>query len=406
MLRTPRSDIPRERPRLTGDALTPTIPRHAAARRSTPLRAVAPLAIALSALLAFPAAASAQDDPDTVEDTVVVDTVEAEEPAAEAPPRGRTQRGGDVVSVFGGSRTIGPDDVVGDAVVLGGSLHVRGTVTGDAVVLGGSLTTYEGSSIHGDVVVLGGRHRNQGGTIGGERVEGVTFTGPRTTETRTATAAATRGPFHRVSRALVRIISTTGLFAALMLIGAALVFYGRRYLETVSDTARGSTLRAGATGLATGLLAFPAFIFLIVALAISIIGIPLLLVVVPLYPVVLVLAIGFGLLGGAHALGERTAEQRGGAFSGHRNSYAYLLTGLAILFLPVVVGHLVGMVGFLSFVGWLLRFLGWVAIWLAATVGLGAVVLSRAGTRRTFVAPLHDVPSEPDPIIDEEFADR
>src|SRR5690606_41969114 len=92
--------------------------------------------------------------------------------------------------------------------------------------------------------------------------------------------------------------------------GALLIFSGHRYLDTVSDTIRTSTVRSGGVGIAALFLVVPAFVVLVVALAVSIIGIPLLLVAVPLYPLVIAAAAAFGLLASAHALGERTAEQR------------------------------------------------------------------------------------------------
>jgi hypothetical protein len=326
---------------------------------------------------------------------MVVDTVIAEE----ASP---TRHRGDVVSVLGGSRTIEAGEVVGDAVVIGGSLHVRGTVTGDAVVLGGSLTTYEGSDIRGDVVVLGGRVIDRGGTVGGET------TTRRTVAPTARTRTEARGPsaFTRVGRGIAGIFSTLALGLVLAGAGALLVFYGRRPLENVSDTIRQSAIRSGVTGLAVGFLVLPGFVFLVLALTISIIGIPLLLVAVPLYPIAVIVATGFGLLAAAHAIGERTVEGRQDFTLRYRNSYAYLFFGLAILLLPLIAAHMLGMTGFLGWVAGLVRFVAYVAIWLAAVIGIGAVVLSRAGTRRPVgVGPVGD-PLADEPLFDEDEALR
>jgi hypothetical protein len=331
------------------------------------------------------------------EDTVVVDTVIAER-TRPYPQQSR----GDVVSVLGGSRTIEAGEVVGDAVVIGGSLHVRGTVTGDAVVLGGSLTTYEGSDIRGDVVVLGGRVIDRGGTVGGET------TTRRTVAPTARTRTEARGPsaFTRVGRGIAGIFSTLALGLVLAGAGALLVFYGRRPLENVSDTIRQSAIRSGVTGLAVGFLVLPGFVFLVLALTISIIGIPLLLVAVPLYPIAVIVATGFGLLAAAHAIGERTVEGRQDFTLRYRNSYAYLFFGLAILLLPLIAAHMLGMTGFLGWVAGLVRFVAYVAIWLAAVIGIGAVVLSRAGTRRPVgVGPVGD-PLADEPLFDEDEALR
>src|SRR5690606_27647394 len=128
--------------------------------------------------------------------------------------------------------------------------------------------------------------------------------------------------------------------------------YGRPYLETVSDTVRSNTLRAGVVGLAATFLIVPAFVVLIVALAVSIIGIPLLLVAVPAYPLAVAAAMVMGLLAAAHAIGERTAEQtRGPLELRFSNSYAYLFTGLGMMMAPLLAAHLIRMTGFLGFIG-------------------------------------------------------
>jgi cytoskeletal protein CcmA (bactofilin family) len=325
--------------------------------------------------------------------------------------------------VVTGDRTVEADTEVEDIVVVGGHLRVLGTVRGDAVVVGGDLIMEESGSVLGDAVVTGGRIVDQGGQILGEMrtldaaagtaarsarraaAEGATAAQTGRQAARAAREAAREGRnaqigrearearrsarswFDPIQRGLAGVISTLALGVVLGGIGALLIFYGRPYLETVSDTIRGSTLRSGGVGLAASFLVFPAFVVLIVALAVSIIGIPVLLLAVPLYPLAVTAAATFGLLAAAHAIGERTADQRrDGLDLRYRNSYAYLFTGLGMLLAPLVAAYLVGMTGFLGFIGTLIRVVTWVAIWAAATVGFGAVVLSRAGTRRTFVA--------------------
>jgi hypothetical protein len=97
--------------------------------------------------------------------------------------------------------------------------------------------------------------------------------------------------------------------------------------------------------------------------------------------VALVGAIACGVVAVAHALGERTAERTGSYASSRRNAYSYTFTGLAILLAPLVVGHLLEMTVFLGWLGGLMQLLGWMMMWAAATVGFGAVFLTRAGTR-------------------------
>ena len=86
------------------------------------------------------------------------------------------------------------------------------------------------------------------------------------------------------------------------------------------------------------------------------------------------------------------------------NSYAYLFTGLAMLLAPLVAAGLVEMTGFLGFLGGLLEFVTFTVIWVVATAGFGAVILSRAGTRRGFVATPTDVAYESDPLFEDELS--
>jgi len=328
-----------------------------------------------------------------------------------------------------GDRTIEAGQTIDEIVVVGGDLRVQGEVTGDAVVIDGDLILGETGRIMGDALVTGGRLVNEGGMVRGEMKSidgpGLDIAAEAVRAATGAAAAATsaeaasaereatsrqqrRGSsdswFDEIRRGMAGIISTLALGLVLAGIGAALVFYGRPYLETVSDTVRGETLRAGATGLAASFLVIPAFVVLIVALAVSIVGIPFLLVAVPLYPVAVFAAAVFGLLAVAHAIGERTAEQSRDALDlRYRNSYAYLLTGLGMLLMPHLAAHLISMTGFLGFIGTLLSIVTWIAIWAAATIGFGAVILSRAGRRRTFAAPMPDTSSyEADDLFGDE----
>jgi hypothetical protein len=330
--------------------------------------------------------------------------------------------------VVTGDHTVAEGDSIGDVVVVGGTLRVLGEITGDAVVVGGDLIVESTGRILGDAVVTGGTIRNEGGTIVGE-MRTLDGNGAIAAEVRraviggtaaaTATREATRASraegarrvetrrehawFDPIRRGVVGVISTLALGLVLAGLGAAVIFYGRTYLDTVSDTLRASVPRSLATGLAAGFLLVPAFVVMVVALAVTIIGIPLLIVAVPLFPLAVVGAIAFGLVAAAHAIGERTAEQREHFDMRYRNAYAYMATGLAMLLAPLLAAHLLGMTGFLGFVSTLLKGLTVAVIWATATAGFGAVLLSRGGTRRTFARPLAPEPDfEMDPLFDDE----
>lgn len=345
-------------------------------------------------------------------------SAQAGAPSPPAPPSALP----DDRDVFTEDHVVPAGQRVDDVVVVGADLRVLGTVAGDAVVVGGKLIVEESGVIEGDATVTGGTIVTNGGRIlgemrtmdapvgvgargGGESMrEGIAdMRREMTTERRRERAEGRDEPWYASVRdGMAGLVSTMAVGLVLATLGALLIFYGRPYLETVSDTLRAATLRSGAVGLAVTFLIVPAFVVMILALVVSIIGIPLLLIAIPLYPVALAAAAGFGLLAAAHAIGERTTEQRAQAFDfRRRNAYGYLFTGLGLVFTPLLLADLLKMTGFLHFLGVILSVAAVVTIWVIATFGVGAVILSRAGTQRTFAAPELDDPLlDRDPLFD------
>ncbi len=181
---------------------------------------------------------------------------------------------------------------------------------------------------------------------------------------------------------IMKVALMYGIFFALSF--ATIFFGGRRYIEGVADTARNATTRSMLVGLAASFLVIPAFILGIIALCISIIGIPALLVWLPLFPVAAGLAVVLGYVGVAHAAGEALAERRFYASDWFQrgNSYYFLMTGLGLLMAPFIIMNVVRMAGpWLGFLYGILVALGAVTTWAAISIGFGAVLISRAGTR-------------------------
>jgi hypothetical protein len=197
---------------------------------------------------------------------------------------------------------------------------------------------------------------------------------------------AGRSPFRHITRGITGIFSTLMAYAVLVGLGFLAVFFGRTHLETIADTARHSTVRAGLVGLAGSFLVLPAFVLGILALAISIVGIPLLLVYLPLFPLAVVLAAVGGYLAVAHGAGEALAERRfrGTEWFTRANSYYYVVTGVGLLLVLFLAAHVVTMGGpWLGFLQGLLKFLAIMVTWAAFMIGFGAFLLTRGGTRPT-----------------------
>jgi hypothetical protein len=368
--------------------------------------------VALAAALAAPGAVRAQDvatpraAPAAPAAPRAADTLSP----AVAPPGPRAVPQGSQIS-FNGYDVPRGKVVDGDVVVPFGDVRVAGEVMGDVTVGKGNLVLAPSGVIHGDAVVTGGQLLNEGGRVFGEmRVnsdDGEGAEAAARAEADRADDANDRAEHFRVRGGVwgsmregaEGLVSTLTFALILCLIGAGLVFYALPQLERVSGTIRRDTGRSAAVGIAANFLSLPAFVIGLVVLLVTIIGIPLLLLYVPLFWVALMAAAGLGLVAAAHALGERTAEQSGAFGSMRRNAYSYTFTGIGMLLAPLFAAHLLELTGFLGWLGDLVELLGTLILWAAATVGFGAVVLTRAGTRPGWPWRRGGMPY--DPIFDE-----
>ncbi|MBR9990421.1 MAG: hypothetical protein KFH98_11740 [Gemmatimonadetes bacterium] len=192
-----------------------------------------------------------------------------------------------------------------------------------------------------------------------------------------------RNPFRHITEGIAGIFSILVTYVVLFGIGFAVIFFGgRKYIEGVGDTARHAPGRSFLVGLAASFLMVPAFILGIIVLAISVIGIPGLLVWVPGFPVAAVLAMLLGYLGVAHAAGEAFAERRFYVTDWFQrgNSYYFLLSGIGILLALFLVSQVVHMAGqWLGVLKGILLFLGFASTAVVVIIGLGAVMISRGG---------------------------
>jgi MFS family permease len=173
------------------------------------------------------------------------------------------------------------------------------------------------------------------------------------------------------------------VFIACAMLGFGAVFFGRRNLEIIADTATHSFGRSFTVGLLGQLLLLPTFAMLVVGLVFTLVGILLLPFAALAYVLAAILALVAGYLAVAHAVGETVARRRmaHGAFVRAPNAYGYLFTGLIGLLGLWAAAALTGWMGPVVFV---FRLAAAIVTWLAATTGFGAVLLSRAGLRESF----------------------
>jgi hypothetical protein len=149
-------------------------------------------------------------------------------------------------------------------------------------------------------------------------------------------------------------------------------------VRRVSERVSAEPWRAALTGLAAQVLFIPLLVLTALVLAVSIIGIPLLLLV----PFVMVIALGALLLGFAGvgcAIGQQISRR---GTEEVRNLIVPLVVGLVIIWALTLVARFVGLAGLplRAIVGGVLL-VGFVVEYVAWTLGLGGVLLSRFGRR-------------------------
>ena len=269
-----------------------------------------------------------------------------------------------------GAREVRMDEqVMGDLVVFRGNADVRGSVEGDVVTFFGDVILHPGARVTGDAIAVGGRTRLEGGTVDGEirSITGAVFT--------PVADVARRGSARSTSRNLALAL---GWFLFLGLLGGFLALFAREKLERIAETVRDDFTRAFMVGLLGELAIAPAIVLSIIALAITIIG----LLLIPFAIVALCLATA-----GALALGFLAVSFLAGETFQRRGALASTDAGRALKAVLLGLSFYLGLwllaAAFTSvgFIGGLLKLVSAALTWVAVTVGFGATILSRGGTR-------------------------
>lgn len=268
--------------------------------------------------------------------------------------------------------------VWGDAVAVMGSVTVSGEVVGTVTAIGDDVRLEAGSKITGDVISVGGRvEQHPDARVLGDISE------------------VDLGPAMRVSGAPFEwrydephiwdmwrlgvaweLFWTLTKWILLLLITSFILLVARRPVERVRRVVEQEFWKAGLIGLATWLLLFPVLLVATIILAISIIGIPLLLILWPLAIFVLLVACFVGYTATAWALGGWLGRRFGRPLT---NPYLALLLGVVVIQLLSFVAELLGGMGgpmwffvlMFGLTGWFVRFVAW-------TVGLGGAMLAFA----------------------------
>jgi len=324
----------------------------------------------------------------------------------------------DGVSLDDFTLRIGDDLDVGEGeelersiILVDADLDLAGTIHGDVIVTNGTVRLLDGGLITGDLRVVDGEVENLGGEVDGDilspsdlepevldskEVRALRDELERDIRRELLSAADRKGrsssssllnPFRNLGRTLAGLLENLVTFLVLAVLGVLVVHFGRDKLEVVATTARRAPAQSAIVGLAGGFLLIPVWILGIVALAVSIVGIPVLLAWVPLFPIAAGVAGLLGYVAVARNIGEWVADQeyRGLEWIRGSNTFYVVLAGLGALMVPAVAASLVRILG-LGLLQGLLGFIGSTVTFIALAIGFGAVLLTRGGRIRPYAS--------------------
>jgi hypothetical protein len=303
--------------------------------------------------------------------------------------------------------------VEGTVVVIRGTARIEGEVDGDLVVVGGALDLGEGGRVTGEVRVADTRIvRNEGSTtrivdlIEEDRESEAELRDRIRNEIEREVRGDLRGdmrdsrrgddggfsvlaPFRPVGRAIGGVAEKAIAILLLALLGAGVLAFAGDNVDVIAETARRSPGRSAMVGFAGTILLLPVWLLGTVALAVSIIFIPVAIAWLPLFPLAACFAALIGYLAVARNTGEWLADSEypWTGWIRKSNSWVTMLGGLIGLMFAFVAANVVSIAPFLGFLSGLLVVAGGIITFIAVQIGFGAVLLTRAGRRREAWGP-------------------
>jgi hypothetical protein len=261
----------------------------------------------------------------------------------------------------------------GSVLVVRGNLDVYGNVDGAATAILGDVIVHEGGRVRGGAVALIGHVRNEGGSIMGV-IKDVGATHNRSTVSFGGRPRTTLGSLAAAFLWLV----------VLLLVGTFVLFFLGDYFKRAVEVVTNETGRSLLTGVLGGLASIPALIAIVIAMAITIIGI----FFIPFGVAAFLIAVsGIAILGflavaqvaGIAIAGKREAETPAG------QQLQFLYTGiLAFSALWIIAAAFT----WFPILGAILRMLAFSVTFVAVATGFGAVILAwwRSRAKKNAVA--------------------
>jgi hypothetical protein len=299
-----------------------------------------------------------------------------EREAAKEPRRAR-RSSGDRVRIFGDVTVQEDEEITGQVIAVLGSVRVLGEVGDQVVAVLGSVDLGPSAVVAGDIVSIGGRVRRSPTAQVRRNVTEVSLSDSNVHVRLPWFDASGPWPFFASFGAIPRLIGT-GLRLVLLLLLTGIAFLvARRGVEASAQRVTDNPVKMTLVGLLAEILVAPVLLLAGVVLAVSIIGIPLLLLL-PFVVVLLLLMALVGFAGTAAAIGNSVQRR---LTHDDASPYVSVAIGVLVILSPVLIGRLIALAGWpVTPVAVLLVALGFSVELLAWASGFGAV-LTNAFTR-------------------------
>jgi len=270
---------------------------------------------------------------------------------------------GNMVKVGDPARVAANEDVRGHVVVVFGDAEISGRVDGNVVVVMGDLALDASAEVTGEIVTVGGRLDQDPDADVGDVVVVDSWN-----------HFDMLGLDARAGSGLFNFLLTLGEFLLMLIfVGLVMTLVPNERIKRVLDFMDQKPLPSLGAGLAVAVVGHVAVLVLIAILVITVIGIPVALLVGVAMLALAALSVGLA----AVVLGRKVCLREGGCPA----PWMTVVLGLLALHLVSFVGALAGLWPALSGVALLLTILGLSIKFCAFVLGMGALILSRLGTR-------------------------
>jgi len=283
-------------------------------------------------------------------------------PEPPAPPRKKVH--GNIIKVGDDIHIVAKEDVRGHVVVIFGNAEISGRVEGNVVTLFGNLLLDDTSEVTGKVISIGGGLDQAPGAEAHDIISVDLWRG-----------AGDYGLAGIFDNGFTTLLIRQGTFLLTLLLAmVAIMLIPRGRLESITSNLRRAPGPALGMGVVAATLGHLVALLLIAILVLTVIGVPLALLVFLALMVAVVLAVG---VSGA-TIGGRICGLMGQEC---KSPWLSAVVGIIALHMVSFLGNLMGLSGSMGMLASTFLVLGVAIKALAFFFGLGALVMSRLGTK-------------------------